>query len=136
MASLPSPSTPLLPPLTDEAMIGVWTQYAAALESLPGGPEERLKTLHGLLADVSARLEEQNRSSISQALLEYSRQTDIPVLRSTTRAIPRQSERSQDRAPSLQRSPWDLLSGSSRIGPRLAQKLVVASARARASRTR
>lgn len=129
MGSLPPPSSPLLPELTSTSLIASWKEYERALASLPGGPEERVKMLHGLLADVSARLEEQSRDRISRTLQDYASEQDRPVLRSTTREPRSPSERPPDSERSRQPSPLELLSKTDRLGPRLAAKLLAASAR-------
>jgi hypothetical protein len=128
MGSLPPPTSPLLPPIGDQTVRDVWTDYARALGSLPGTPEERLTTLHGLLADVSGRLQQQTSQSISQALQDYASRQDQPVIRSMTTARPSPPDRPQAREASQPPSPQSLLYAS-RLGPRLAGKLVMASVR-------
>lgn len=118
-----------LPHLTGPELAEAWTEYEQALARMPGSPSERISTLHGLLADVSARLEAEQRSLVSRTLSDYATQADQPVIRRTR--TERQSPADRGAlASSPQRAAWELVPEAKRLGPRLAQKLVLASTRA------
>lgn len=127
----PPNSSIRLTQITDQLLRDVWTDYATALASMPGSPGERIERLHGLLADVSARLEREQRDLISRTLQEYARGADQPVTRSTT-AVSRPPDRARP-ASSPPPQPWESVA-SRRLGPRLAQKLVLSSVRQAARR--
>lgn len=116
------------PPITDSLTRQTFESYQrslAMIASQPGGTER----LFGLLTEVSARLEAQTRSAISQTLSEYASSRDTLVPRSTPKDVrSRPSDRSAS-IPSPQPSAIDLLSTSSRLGPRLATKLILSAAR-------
>lgn len=93
--------------------------------------------LMGQLTTINAALEAEARTrlaaTVSEPLSAYIEKLDRVVLRSTPSEIPSPSprDRGDPRFPSRQPSPLDLLASSARLGPRLAAKLVVASARSR-----
>jgi len=90
-----------------------------------------------LSTTISAQLQAQAQGALSQTLLDYHHQTlDSPVLRSTPQATPSSAaaDRPAPRPTSRQPQAWELLSTSNRLGPRLAAKLVVSSARSQAAR--
>lgn len=124
------------PPLTSEqAFRETMDRYAASLANLPGTPQERITRLHALLADVSARLQTQASQSLTASLMEYAQMQDRLVLRSTRTEPQRASSPDRgSRESSPQPTSADLLSSSGRIGPRLATKLILASARSRTRR--
>lgn len=122
------PISPSSLPVIDEAtMPEMWRQYEQALSRL--SPEQ----LMAQLTAINSGLQAQSTWPV-QSLLEARLQSaDQPLVRS----VPKVSRPSMDRAaaaasPSLPPSSLDLLSRSQRLGPRLAAKLVLASARAQA----
>lgn len=133
MASSRQSWSPPPQPETPDQIRETWDRYRQTLANLPGSPTEQIVTLHGLLADVSARLELESRSLVSRTLSDYASERDRLTLRSAPTAPPSSPRSSSESSP--QPGPADLLARTSRLGPRLAQKLIVASARA-ASRRR
>lgn len=135
----PTSLTELQPPDSRAAIERTFAGYKKTLESLsPDQLMEHLTAINGQLelqqrALVSAVLSPSEVLSASIASL------DRPVLRSTPTAI----QSPQPRGLAAQVSPShlppravDLLASSSRLGPRLAAKLVAASARSRSMRER
>lgn len=127
----PSESSYHLPRLTDAQVRASYRGYATALGSL---------TVPQLIAEadrVAALLESQRQTAMTSEMLQARVSSlDSPDQASDPMALP--SPESDDRpsrrsTTSTPEQPWALLSGS-RIGPRLAQKLVLASARARSRR--
>jgi len=116
-------------PDTEAGQRETWASYRRALEMTAQGPGG-LDRLFAHLTEVSARLETETRSAISQTLLRYAESQDQLVLRSTPRAARSPGPDRAAQPPSSPRpSPLDLLSARQRWGPRLAQKLVLAEAR-------
>lgn len=124
------PPRSTLPPLDEQRLATAWTEYEEALSRLPGTPAQRMATLHGLLADVSARLESEQRALVSRTLLEYTSEIDRPVTRSTPTGVPSRPDRG-DRASSPLPPAWERSPAAQRLGARLAQKLVLATVRGR-----
>lgn len=124
------PADPITPGLVEET----WDSYRRALAEMASAPDG-ISRLTTLLTDVSARLEAENRTVLSQTLSEYAEQRDRLVLRSTPTAGRSPAPNDRGRPPtSPQPAPWELLSASRRLGPRLAQKLTIAQARREARR--
>lgn len=122
------------PPLDRTLAEQTWTSYRQGLAVL-GSQPDGMERLNALLAVVSGQIETQARDLTSQTLSEYASNRDNPVSRST-RTVARSPDRSDPRqTPSRQPEPWELLSASRRLGPRLAQKLTLAESR-RSSRAR
>ena len=102
-------------------------------------PQETLtawqQRLMGYLAQTNAALEAQAQAQIAASLTSLdSGSIDSLVPRSTGPEIlaPPSMDRGRPASPFPPPSPLDLLSASSRLGPRLAAKLVAASARSAA----
>lgn len=122
---------PLPPPPDNRAGVDATMQsYKRALEKL-GSQPDGIERLSRLAIEVSAELQKQSSSTISQTLLTYASQQDSPVSRSTRTAgrSPSPPDRSAPPASTPRPAAWELLSGRQRMGPRLAQKLVLAEAR-------
>ena len=102
--------------------------------------------LRAELTRINALLEQQSRMAIretiehgtSVALSDWIQSLDRPVLRSTAPELPSSNSargRAAQASPrSRPPSPLDLLAKSARMGPRLAAKLVAASARSASRR--
>lgn len=139
MASPWKPS-PLPQPNNPEALARTWDGYRQTLLTMarrPDGIRLLLEHLTTINSQLQAERERQMALVTSAPLSAYISNLDQLVLRSTPRE--RQSRSPRDRAApasprSPQPSPLDLLSRSNRLGPRLAAKLVAASARAEANR--
>ena len=115
-------------PIATEQSFESYKKALAMIGSRPDGIER----LSALLTEVSAKLQQEATSTISQTLLAYASNQDRPVLRST-RTVARSPQ--ADRAvPTSRTSPSaiDLLASQQRMGPRLASKLVLAEARRQA----
>lgn len=125
-----SPRDPLPPPPDTPAAVDATMQsYKRALEQIARQPDA-IERLSRLAIAVSAELQKQSSSSITQTLLTYASQKDSPVSRSTRTAA---RSPSPDRAAPQESRPrpaaWELLGSRQRMGPRLAQKLILAEAR-------
>lgn len=123
---------------TEAAIVGIFDSYRATLAKL-SRPE-----LLAHLTEINGQLETQARQTVantlapSAGLSDFLTALDRPQIRSIERD-PSSSHRgraAQDSPRSQPRSPLDLLAGSSRLGPRLAAKLVAASVRASGRRDR
>lgn len=128
LSSLPE----LGPPDSEEAIRRSFEGYRMSLASLT--PDQ----LMAHLTQINLALQEQARASlaatVSEPLSDYLEKIDRVVLRSTPSEIQSPSPRglaAQGSPSSRPPSPLDLLASSNRLGPRLAAKLVVASARSR-----
>lgn len=126
------PPLPLLPPITSENLKESFQSYETSLARLDQ------PALFAELARVNGALQQQAQSTVISLLQrepssaidqldQLSPMTD--PLSDEAADRPRPSQPYPERTTSLQ-----LLSGTSRLGPRLAAKLVVASSRARANR--
>lgn len=121
----------------EAAIEGAFEHYRTALRTM-----DRTALL-AHLTEINAQLESQRRETLSSALDPSAvlsglpSSIDLPVLRSIERDPPSspRGREAQASPRSPQPSPLDLLARSSRIGPRLAAKLVAASARASARRS-
>jgi hypothetical protein len=117
-------------------------QVRASFESFRRGLQmlsiPELMELSGRQATEIARIQS---AALSQWLSSTPPDLDVPVHHSTPTATPssaRPADRGQRPSPPESRPPssLELLAGSSRVGPRLAAKLVARDARARARRGR
>ena len=108
-----------------------WDGYRKALASLT--PEQ----LMSLLATINSQLDAERDRRMSSILLSSPSSGDLdrPVLSSTRRET-RPSPTDRGAPPSTFRPPSavDLLSANQRLGPRLAARLMIASARAQSRR--
>jgi len=121
------------PPLNEDQLKASFRSYETALQRLDQS------ALFAELARVNGLLQEQAQTSLTSLLLRE-RTSEIDRLDQLSPETESQSSDPADRPrPSPQSPPqmnsWQLLSGTSRLGPRLAAKLVVSSARAQAKRT-
>lgn len=121
---------------TEEAIEAGFARYQTALQGMDRS------TLLRHLTEINGQLEAQRSSILSNVLAPTAGLSDFltAIDRPQHRSIetdPRSSPRGRE-AQASPRSrppgPLDLLAGSSRLGPRLAAKLVAASARASAKR--
>ena len=115
-----------LPAIDESTLPELWRQYERALERLT--PQQLMEQLTA----INSGLQPQPTSTLSNLLLDRLHSADQPVVSSTTKATPSSADRDRPAAsrPSPPPSPIELLSRSQRLGPRLAAKLVLASARA------
>lgn len=133
MTDLPQRTPYELPgdPQTTDGQRETWASYQRALQQMGSGPDG-ISRLSAHLTEVSALIQQEARSTISQELLAWTSQQDRPVTRSTARADPSRAS-SPDRSASRPSSPvpsaLDLLAARQRMGPRLAAKLVLSEAR-------
>lgn len=127
----------LNPPETEEAIERTFRGYRMWLQTQT--PEQ----LASHAAELSARLEDQARASLGQVigqppqLSDWLTSLDRVSFRSTPTATRPSSPRDRGQEPSLssrQPSPMDLLASSQRLAPKIAARLVAASARAEARR--
>jgi len=129
MASSPRTS---LEPLTPPQEYRTWDGYRQALATL--SPEQ----LMGLLTSINGQLQEERARQMASTLASSQSlegALDRPVL-SSTRMATQRSPMDRGTPPSTFRPPSavDLLSSSQRLGPKLAQRLMLASARATSRR--
>lgn len=115
------------PPRINELEIDASARaYEQSLKSLT------IPQLHSLLAQINGQLQAQATASVTALLTERLAQESQPLERSTrmpTRSSP-PMDRGQAPSPSRPPSPLELLVSGNRIGPRLAGRLVLSSARA------
>lgn len=123
------PAPPIDRTTTDET----WASYRKALAEI-GSKPDGMERLSALLTEVSTALQLQTRDQISSTLSAYSATQDRPVQRSMPRVAPSPGRPDPRPEPSRQPAAWELLSSSRRLGPRLAAKLTIASARAESKR--
>jgi hypothetical protein len=123
-------------PQSDEAEAQIWAGYRTALASLT------IPQLMDRLAEINRQ---QQALSLSMGLPQasslstFTEALDRPVLSSMGMATPVGSpsmDRGSAPSPSPQQSPLDQLAASRRLGPRLAERLALAGARAEARRSR
>jgi len=122
---------PTLSPLSTEDLRRMFDGYQTALTLLPP------QTLMQELARVNALIESQSSNLLTGTLWQASHSAIDQPDHSPEPLSTGQSDRDHDRPTSPQPRPasaTDLLAGTGRIGPRLAAKLVVSSARAQARR--
>ncbi len=114
------------PSLTSSELEDAMAGYQRALPYLSNAE------LMSQLATINAALESQARESLTSVLLsDYRRTLDQPVLRSPTEGTPSQpADRATPPSPYRPPSPAELLAAAPRTGPRLAARLLAASAKA------
>jgi len=120
------------PPMDDLTTAELARQYEKVLTRLT------IPQLLGQLTQINGLLQAQSQVSVTEALLAHSRSADQPGAALTPKAIQSPStDRAQPASPGSTTRPaaWELLSASQRLGPRLAAKLVIASARAQQRRS-
>lgn len=126
-SNLPRP--PLLPRLTEATMLGAMAPYEAALERMSSSQ------LTQELTRINALMQQQAQSTTESLLRAKLEQESQPHASSTRTPDPSpDQDRGRPTTRSPQPSPLDLLAASSRMGPRLAARLTLASARAQARR--
>ncbi len=124
------PPTDWKPPSDPAEERRLWGTYRAALSQMS------LAQLMAHASQNAALLQAQAHATTSEMLSEYQRAKDNPVLPRASMAPRSSADRPEPASrQSQQPSSLDLLSSSRRLGPALATKLIVASARAANRRT-
>jgi len=121
-----------LEPLTPPQEYGTWDGYRRALASL--SPSELMALLATINTGLTAE-RERRMASILTSSPSMAEALDRPVLSSTRMATQRSPmDRGVPPSQFQQQSAVDLLASSQRLGPKLAQRLMIASARAQSRR--
>ena len=121
-----------LEPLTPPQEYDTWDGYRRALASL--SPPELMALLATINTGLTAE-RERRMASILTSSPSMAEALDRPVLSSTRMATQRSPmDRGVPPSQFQQQSAVDLLASSQRLGPKLAQRLMIASARAQSRR--